>query len=132
MGKSSYSISELSKEFDITPRTIRFYEDQGLLAPARDGQTRIFSARDRARLAWILRGRRVGISLADIGELLDMYDLGDGRVRQRRETLRKLRHRLDVLEAQKRDIEDTIDEITTFCGTLEELLSDASPCKKAG
>ena len=132
MNKPSYSISDLSKEFDVTPRTIRFYEHEGLLAPKREGQTRVFSARDRARLAWILRGRRVGLSLADIGELLDLYDLGDGRVRQRRETLKRLRDRLQVLEGQKRDIEETIEEIKTFCGTLEQLLAGEDPCKKAG
>lgn len=128
MDKPAYTISDLSKEFDVTPRTIRFYEDQGLLSPKREGQSRIYAPRDRTRLAWILRGKRVGLSLADIGELLDLYDLADGRVRQRKETLRKLRERLDVLEQQKQDIEDTIQEIETFCRTLEDLLAGKQPC----
>ena len=132
MSKTNYSISDLSKEFDITPRTIRFYEHEGLVTPRREGQSRIFSARDRARLAWILRGRRVGLSLADIGELLDLYDLDDGRIKQRQETLKRLRDRLRVLESQKRDIEETIEEIERFCGTLEQLLAGETPCQKAG
>jgi DNA-binding transcriptional MerR regulator len=132
VSKPTYSISDLSKEFDVTPRTIRFYEHEGLLAPRREGQTRIFSARDRARLAWILRGRRVGLSLADIGELLDLYDVGDGRVTQRQETLKLLRDRVKILEGQKHDIEETIEEIETFCGTLEQLLAGDDPCRKAG
>lgn len=132
MSKPTYSISDLAREFDVTPRTIRFYESEGLLSPRREGQVRVYSQGDRARLAWILRGKRVGLSLRDIGELLDLYHLGDGRVRQREETLKKLRERLDVLEQQKRDIEATIQEISDFCQTLERLLAGEAPCKKTG
>ncbi len=132
MSKPTFTISDLAREFDVTPRTIRFYEDEGLLSPAREGQCRIYSPGDHARLAWILRGKRVGLSLKDIGELLDLYDLGDGRVRQREETIKKLNARLEVLEQQKQDIEATIMEISDFCATLEQLLAGETPRKQAG
>ncbi len=123
MCERNYSISDLAQEFGVTARTIRFYEDQNLIRPRRIGQMRVYSAADRARLAWILRGKRVGLSLADIGELLDMYDLGDNRVTQRRATLVKCRERIEVLERQRRDIESTIAELREFCGHLEGLLA---------
>ena len=78
-GASSFTITELSLAFNVTPRAIRFYEDQGLIAPERQGQNRVYSRRDRARLAWILRAKNVGFSLAEIREMIDLYDLGDGR-----------------------------------------------------
>ena len=77
--QTTYSISELAKEFDITTRSIRFYEDQGLLTPQRQGQTRIYSKRDRVRLKLILRGKRFGFSLEDIRQLLGMYDRDPGQ-----------------------------------------------------
>ncbi|MGB3721465.1 MAG: MerR family DNA-binding transcriptional regulator, partial [Pacificimonas sp.] len=72
----SFTIAELAREYDVTSRTIRFYEAEGLLAPKREGQNRIYSKRDRARLGWILRGKRVGFSLAEIRDLLDIYRTG--------------------------------------------------------
>lgn len=123
MSDKNYSISDLAQEFGVTARTIRFYEDQNLIRPRRVGQTRVYTASDRARLAWILRGKRVGLSLADIGELLDMYDLDDNRVTQRRATLAKCRERIEVLERQRRDIESTIAELRDFCGHLEGMLA---------
>jgi DNA-binding transcriptional MerR regulator len=117
----TWTISDLSKEFGVTPRTIRFYEDEGLLTPQRDGQNRIYDARDRARLAWILRGRRVGFSLAEITEMLDLYDLDDGREKQRTVTLEKCRERLAALVSQRADLDATIDELNSFCRLLEEL-----------
>jgi len=116
----TWTISELAKEFGVTSRTIRFYEDENLLTPQRDGQNRIYDARDRARLAWILRGRRVGFSLADITEMLNLYDLGDGRETQRVVTLEKCLDRLAALESQRADLDATIDELHSFCRLLEE------------
>jgi DNA-binding transcriptional MerR regulator len=87
--RQTYSITQLRREFDVTARTLRFYEDKGLLEPARDGQTRLYSHRDRARLKLILLGKRVGFSLADIKEILDLYNLKDGRFTQMRVSLEK-------------------------------------------
>ncbi len=83
----TYTITQLCEEFGVTARALRFYEDEGLIAPQRNGLARVYSWRDRARLAWILRGKRVGFSLSDIGEMIDLYDVPDGRVSQRRVTL---------------------------------------------
>ncbi len=121
--QTSYSISELSSEFSVTARAIRFYEDQDLLHPGRQGQTRIYSPADRARLAWILRGKRVGFSLANIAEMLDLYNRGDGRQLQKQVTLKKCRERLEMLTRQRADIDETISELSEFCQKVEELLA---------
>lgn len=120
----TYTISDLAQEFGVTPRAIRFYEDRRLLYPQRVGQTRVYSSADHARLAWILRGKRVGLSLSDIAELLDMYDLGDNRLTQRRATLAKCRERIDVLVRQREDIDCAVKELEDFCATLERLLAE--------
>ncbi len=106
-----YTISQLSKEFSVTARTLRFYEDKGLLNPAREGQNRIFSHRDRARLKLILQGKRVGFSLSEIKEMLDLYDLRDGQVTQLRVALGKFEERIQHLEQQKVDIEQAIADL---------------------
>lgn len=100
----SYSISDLAKEFDLTTRTIRFYEDEGLLRPERRGQTRIYSARDRVRLILILRGKRLGFSLAECRELIDLYDPAQGNRVQLTLMLEKLAQRREALERQLKDI----------------------------
>jgi len=115
----AFSIGELTREFGVTPRTLRFYEEEGLIAPRRDGAARIYSRRDRARIAWILRGKRVGFSLDDIGQMLDLYDLGDGRAMQRAVAAQRCRDRAAVLIKQLADLEATIEQLSQFADSLE-------------
>ena len=121
-----FTITELATAFNVTPRAIRFYEDQGLLNPERRGQNRIYHRRDFVRLAWILRGKRVGFSLAEISEMLDLYDMDDGRARQLQVTLEKCRARIGALHEQRADIDTIIEELQQFCTTLEELVTPSS------
>lgn len=121
--RENYSISDLSAEFAVSARALRFYEDEGLIAPTRNGLARVYSKRDRARLAWILRAKNVGFSLAEIRELIDLYDLGDGRAEQRRTTLVRCREKIAFLEAQRADLEASIHELSDFVAMLEKLES---------
>ena len=116
----SFGITDLSREFGITPRALRFYEEEGLIAPRRDGATRIYSRRDRARIAWILRGKSLGFSLDEIGELLDLYDLGDNRATQRAVTAERCRLRVEGLRHQLSEVQAMIDQLSRFATGLEQ------------
>lgn len=113
-----HTISDLAREFDVTTRTIRFYEESGLLIPVRDGQTRLYSDADRVKLKLILRGKRLGFSLSESRELIDMYDPNSDNRHQINALLGKIQKRRDQLEAQLRDIrimQDELDEAEAKC-----------------
>lgn len=123
----TYSIGELADEFGVTPRAIRFYEDESLLKPTRQGQSRIYSPRDRVRLALILRGKRVGFSLIEIKEMLDLYDIDDGQATQLAYSIRKFSERISALERQRADIEHALEELRTGRARLEVILATKDP-----
>jgi DNA-binding transcriptional MerR regulator len=118
----TYSISDLAREFEVTTRTIRFYEDQGLLSPARAGATRVFSNRDRVRLKLALRGKRLGFSLAEIRELFELYDVSRDEKQQLEAFLLRLERRRTLLEQQREDIEVMLNEIDFFANQCRRLL----------
>src|SRR5579862_3220737 len=105
-----YSIGDLATEFGVSPRAIRFYEDQGLLGPQRIGGNRVYNHRDRARLMLVLRGKRLGFSLSDIRELLDLYDVDAGHLEQLRAAVAKGQQRIAELERQRVEITETLKE----------------------
>jgi DNA-binding transcriptional MerR regulator len=110
----TFAISDLAREFGITPRTIRFWEDQGILAPEREGSKRVFTRRDRARLKMALRGKRLGLSLAEIKDLIGMYASTEDETPQLLECLRVMSKRREALEQQREDIEAMLAEISLF------------------
>jgi DNA-binding transcriptional MerR regulator len=112
--RAEFSISELAREFDITPRAIRFYEDQGLITPRRDGQRRIYTARDRTRLKLTLRGKRLGLTLSEIRELIDMYEPGRDERPQLERFLSVLESHKASLLQQRADIEAQLAELDAF------------------
>jgi DNA-binding transcriptional MerR regulator len=112
--RTEFSISELAREFDVTPRAIRFYEDQGLLAPRREGQRRIYTGRDRTRLKLTLRGKRLGLTLSEIRELIDMYEPGRDERPQLERFLAVLETHKKSLVQQRADIEAQLAELQTF------------------
>lgn len=107
----SFSITDLAREFDVTTRTIRFYEDQGLIAPARQGQTRIYGQRDRVRLRLIMRGKRLGFALKEIRDLLDLYETDRSEITQLTILIDKIDERRDALRKQRADIDATLEEL---------------------
>ena len=110
----TFAISDLAREFGITPRTIRFWEDQGILSPEREGSKRVFTRRDRARLKMALRGKRLGLSLAEIKDLIGMYASTEDETPQLVECLRIMSKRREALEQQREDIEAMLGEIAQF------------------
>jgi DNA-binding transcriptional MerR regulator len=128
----TFTISQLSEEFGITARAIRFYEDEELIKPSRQGQSRIYSPRDRARLALILRGKRVGFSLIEIKEMLDLYDMNDGQATQLSHAIKKFNERISSLERQRGDIEQALPELRQGRARLEVILADKGVSSPVG
>ena len=106
-----YSVTELARDLGVTARTIRFYEDQGLISPQRAGATRVYTRRDRARMSLILRGKRLGFSIKEIKEFLDLYVVDVTQVEQMQLLLAKVRQRASSLEEQRRALEETLREL---------------------
>ncbi|TSA16681.1 MAG: MerR family DNA-binding transcriptional regulator [Betaproteobacteria bacterium] len=127
--EESYSISDLAREFDVTPRAIRFYEDQGLLAPERSGSRRIYAKRDFVRLKLILRGKRLGLSLSEVAAMFDLYDAARDEKPQLAQFLAALGERREQLERQRADIDEMLGEIAVFETQSRKLLAGAG---KAG
>jgi len=123
----TFTIRQLCLEFKCTPRALRFYEDKGLLTPARQGLNRVYSYKDRARLQLILRGKRVGLSLAEIREILQLYDKQDGGVAQNAKALRKFKERIVALEQQREDIDHAIAELRAASARMEAALAEVRP-----
>lgn len=123
MSQQTWTISELAKEFEITPRTIRFYEDQGILSPERDGRNRVYHPRDRTRLKLALRGKRMGFQLAEILALINMYDATpDSTAAQLQHYVDVLENHRSTLEQQRRDLEQTLREIEDQLQHCRQLL----------
>ena len=125
----TYTISDLAQEFGVTTRTLRHYEDQGLVTPARDGINRIYSHRDRVRLKLALRGKRLGFSLGEIRELFELHDLAGSEHRQLEEFSVRLERRRAQLEQQREDVEVMLNEIRFFATQCQRRLAEADTAK---
>ena len=129
----TYTITELAREFDITPRAIRFYEDRGLISPRREGtggRVRIYGARDRTRLKLTLRGKRLGLTLSEIKDLVDMYESPKDSAAQLQRFLTVLAQHRDALEQQREDIEVTLAEIAAHEEKCQRMLAQPSADRK--
>ena len=126
-----YRIGELSKEFDVTLRTLRFYEDKGLLSPRRIGNTRLYSRADRTRLKLILRGKRFGFSLEEIRQLLDLYHVGDQQVTQLTKTYEIARERLADMERQREELTEAIEDLKEQLQLGEDAVAAMAAREKA-
>ncbi len=124
----TYAIGQLASEFEVTSRALRLYEEEGLLKPRRAGTRRIYSERDRVRLRLVLRGKRLGWSLAEIKELFDLYDSSHGEEAQLELMLAKLEQRREILETQKRDIENALEDLERIVGNAKKALDEIRTC----
>jgi len=129
MDPETMSIREMCDAFDVTPRTLRFYESKELLFPIREGQKRLFTRRDRARLTLILRGKRFGFSLEEIRQLLELYYVGDQQETQLTRTLEVAQDRLSDLEQRRAELDDAIAEMKSQMGMIRDMLSGLSDGK---
>ena len=120
----TWSISEMCRDFDVTPRTLRFYEQKGMLTPARKGWTRIFNYRDRARVKLILRGKRAGFALDEIKEMLDLYNLRNGNREQLELTSKKMKERLVALKEQQVEVEEAIVDLNQTVKLVDGMLKE--------
>lgn len=120
---TTFTITQLCREFGTTPRALRYYEEQGLLSPSREGQARIYTYRDRARLTLILRGKHVGLSLAEIRDILDLYERDDDLTAQNTQALGKFKERIKAFEEQRREIDQAIDVLHDASARLEAALA---------
>ncbi|MBM3566862.1 MAG: MerR family DNA-binding transcriptional regulator [Alphaproteobacteria bacterium] len=127
----TFGIADLAREFGVTTRTIRFYEDRGLILPKRAGQRRVYSARDRVRLKLIMRGKRLGFSLEDIGDMIDLYDVDPSETAQLRLFIDKIGERKKVLERQKSDIAVLLKELEEFEQRSRTLLAEKEGKRKS-
>jgi DNA-binding transcriptional MerR regulator len=125
-GREVFTIRDLTREFEVSARTLRFYEEKGLLAPRRNGEQRLYSRRDRARLRYVLMGKCVGFSLEEVREMLDLYDLGDGRRTQLQVALAKFQERVARLEQQRAEIDRAIAELTRASLEIQAMLAARS------
>lgn len=131
MSDETLTIRQMCDAYDVTPRTLRFYEAKELLAPIRDGQRRLFTRRDRARLTLILRGKRYGFSLEDIRQLLDLYDLKDGQYTQVTRSMEMARVRLDALRARRAEMDAAISDLEGQIRWGEEQIASMRPTRAA-
>jgi len=125
-------IGEMAKSFGVTLRTLRFYEDKGLLSPVRDGSTRLYTRRDKARLKLIMLGRKVGFSLRDVKQMMDLYDPSGSNAKQLRLTLDKSEKQLARLKKQQLAIEDAIGELNTLMTTVRRMLTERTAVPASG
>jgi len=122
-GQDRFTIRDLTREFGVTARTLRFYEEKELLAPERAGQDRLYSRRDRARLKYVLMGKCVGFSLEEIRDMLDLYDLGDGQATQLRVAHERFHEQIERLKRQRGEIDRALAELERARATVAEMLT---------
>ncbi len=132
MNSDTMTIRQMCDTFDVTPRTLRFYEAKELLFPQRVGQKRLFTKRDRARLKLILRGKRFGFSLEEIRQLLDLYYKGDSQLHQLEQTFDVARTRLEDMERQREEMDSAITDLNDQLKWLEKMIASMRTTRKAG
>jgi DNA-binding transcriptional MerR regulator len=125
-------IGEMARSFDVTLRALRFYEDRGLIHPRREGTTRLYSRRDQARLKLILLGRRVGFSLREVKQMIDLYDPKGPNTRQLKLVLEKSQRQLGRLETRRAALDEAIDELKDMMETVRDRLESVQPLRRAG